>query len=177
MSQPLRGILPLIGVLVLAPATAMAAAGSVRVVVTVDGLSDLLLAGSTAQWHHLEYSPPGETVVNGVSWTPTGLSSFCNCLSDVFNGVAPAIPQNATNFSVAWSGRGTVTLEELPAAANGYRLRVRFDDVAPGGADEYDALISYQYAEPIPATSPRGTIILAVLLIGVAVFVMLRRFS
>lgn len=177
MRHQVLGILLLIALLVFVPATAVAADGSVRVIVTIDGLSDLLLAGNTAQWHHLEYSPPEETVLNGVSWTPTGLSSFCNCLSDVFDGVAPAIPQNATNFSVAWSGRGTVTIEELPAAANGYRLRVRFDDVAPGGADEYDALISYQYAEPIPATSPRGTILLAVLLIGVAVFALLRRLS
>jgi len=160
--------------LVFSPPPVMAATGSVRVIVSIDGLSDLLLSANTAQWHHLEYSPPQETLVNGVTWVPTGLSSFCNCLSNVFTGVAPAIPQTATNFGVTWSGRGTVTLEELPSALNSYRLRVRFDDVAPGGADLYNALITYDYPEPIPVMSAQGMVVLMVLLLGLAI-VALRR--
>lgn len=159
------------------PGAAMAASGSVRVVVDIDGLSDLLLSGNTAQWHHLEWSPPGETVLNGVVWTPTGLSSFCNCLSDLFTGVAPAIPQNATSFSVSWTGRGPVTLEELPSPENGYVLRVRFDDVEPGGADTYDATISYHYPSEIPTLNRWGLIALALLLVAGAALLLRRRRS
>jgi len=177
MKQRTAHILLFGALLAFLPATVTAATGSVRVIVTIDGLSDLLLSGNSAQWHHIEYSPPETTVINGVSWTPTGLSSFCNCLSDIFSGVEPPIPQSARDFSVTWSGRGTVSLEELPSASNGFRLRVRFDDVAPGGADEYDALISYQYAEPIPMISRRSMGLLSLLLIALTVLVLRRQFS
>ncbi|MBK9239388.1 MAG: hypothetical protein IPL75_03810 [Acidobacteria bacterium] len=75
-------------------------------------------------------SPPQETLLNGVSWVPTGLSGFCNCLSDVFGGVTPAILKRRRTSGVTWSGRASVTLEQLPSALNSYRLRVRFDDLA-----------------------------------------------
>lgn len=150
------GVLFFSALLLFSPPPVMAATGSVRVIVSIDGLSDLFLSGNTAQWHHLQYTPPQETLINGASWVPTGLSSFCDCLSDVFTGVAPAIPQTATNFGVTWSGRGTVTLEELPSSLNSYRLRVRFDDVAPGGADLYNALITYDYPDPIPVMGGRA---------------------
>ena len=175
MRRRIVGTLLFIALLSTLPTLAIAASGSVRVLVRIDGLSDLLLSGNTAQWNHLQYSPPGVTSLNGVSWTPTGLSSFCNCLSDVFSGVAPAIPHNATGFSVTWTGRGTVTLEELPTPGNGYRLRARFDDLGPGGADDYDALISYQYPDAIPALSPWGMIGLSFLLAGGALYYLRRR--
>lgn len=143
-------------------AGAVAATGSVRVQASIDGLSELILRDNTAQWYHIEYSPPGQTLLNGIGWTPTGLSSFCNCLSDVFAGVAPAIPQDATNFSVLKSsGRGEVTLVELPSSANSFTLRVRFDDVAPGGADNYDVTVRYDYSStppPAPAAQPIPTL-------------------
>ncbi len=174
MTRRIVGTLLSIALLSTLPTVATAASGSIRVIVRIDGLSDVLLSGNTAQWNHLQYDPPGVTLLNGVSWTPTGLSSSCNCLSDVFTGVVPAIPQNATGFSVTWTGRGTVTLEELPTPANGYRLRARFDDLGPPGADNYDALISYQYADAIPALSPWGTIGLSFLLAGGALYFLRR---
>jgi hypothetical protein len=175
MRRQIVGILLFVGLLLTLPTAATAASGSVHVVVRIDGLSDLLLSGNTAQWRHLQYDPPGVTQINGVSWTPSGLSTACSCLSDMFTGVAPAIPQNATGFSVTWTGRGTVTLEELPTAANDYRLRARFDDLGPGGADDYDALISYQSPDPIPALSPWGMIGLSFLLAGGALYFLRRR--
>lgn len=178
MKQRSLCLLFAVGLLVALPGVVPAATGSVQVVVSIDGLSELLLSGNTAQWYHLEYSPPGETVLNGVAWTPAGLSSFCNCYSDVFAGVVPAIPQTATDFAVTWTGRGPVTLEELPAAGNGYTLRVRFDDVAPGGADVYDALITYEYPDPvlaIPTLGVWGLIAFALLLAAWAVLSLRRR--
>ncbi len=168
------GVLLVGALLVFSSSPVLAETGSVRVIVNIDGLSDLLLSGNTAQWHHLQYSPPQETLLNGVSWVPTGLSGFCNCLSDVFGGVTPAIPQTATNFGVTWSGRGTVTLEQLPSALNSYRLRVRFDDLAPGGADLYNALITFEYPAPVPVMGGQSLALLMVLLLGLGV-VALRR--
>lgn len=166
MRRRIGGILLFGALLVCAPQAAAAATGSVRVIVSIDGLSDLRLSGNTAQWHHLQWSPPQVTQLNGVSWTPTGLSGFCNCLSDLFAGVAPAIPQTATNFGVTWTGRGLVTLPELPSALNGYLLRVRFDDATQGGADLYNALITYDYPDPVPTMSGTGLVVLSVLLLA-----------
>ena len=146
---------------------AIAGTGSVRVEVTIDGVSELILGGNTAQWWHLNYDPPGTTTINGVSWTPTGLSNGCSCLSDVFTGVAPAIPLNATNFAVTVSdGRGVVSIQQYPSSGNGYKLYVRFDDGSQGGADFYDVTINYQYADPVPML-PWPTLVFVVLLLGV----------
>jgi len=162
-------------VMVALPTASWAGTGSVRVEVNIDGVSDLVLSGSTAQWYHLSYDPPGVTTINGASWAPSGLSNGCNCYSDVFDGVVPAIPQSATGFAVTVDdGRGDVMIQQLPSSANGYRLIVRFDDGPQGGADEYDVTIDYEYADPVPARSAVHLGLLALLVAGLGVSLLRR---
>lgn len=154
-------------VLLLLPA-GMLSAATANISARVDGLSELVLSGNTVRWHHVSYSPPGDTTVNGVVWTPTGLSSFCNCDSDPYTGLVPPLIQRTTGYSVVTNaGRGPVTIVETPSSLNGWVLRIRIDDEAPGGDDLYDVDVTYpSAADPVvvPAASTPALALLGGLL-------------
>lgn len=180
MSRRLRKILPGILLVTAMPCSSLAATGNVNVQVNIDGLSELILSANTAQWHHINYNPPGTTTINSSPWIPTGLSNFCNCYSDIFTGVNPPIPQNASNFDITKNdGRGAVTIVQIPSASNDYKLIVRFDDDSQGGSDDYDVLLTYQYPDiqPIPTLSEWAQILLALSLMGMAGWYWQRRAS
>lgn len=117
-------------------------AGTIRISAFVDGLSDLYLQGNTARWQHREYEAPGLTTINGVDWTPIFPGSpphnFCNCSSDTFTAVSPALPTSdmTLNLSVISVRSGaSVQIVQQPTFANSYEAIVSFDDTSPGGAD------------------------------------------
>jgi hypothetical protein len=71
----------------------------------IDGRSQLILHGDTAQWHHFDFAAPGRqlftnypTTINDVDWypnwpdVPDAENRDCNCFSDVFAGVVPPLP-------------------------------------------------------------------------------------
>ena len=131
--------------------------GSVRGTVTstitvkalIDGRSQLILSGATAQWRHLDYAAPGThmgvdlpTVINGMAWYPEwpeeGENYSCDCYSDIFSGVEPPIPRAVIDVGLrVIQGRGEVTIIETPKATNGYALVVEFDDNPISGSVEY----------------------------------------
>jgi hypothetical protein len=153
----------LLSALFLLPAGIVSAA-TANISARVDGLSELILSGNTVRWHHVSYSPPGDTTVNGVVWTPTGLSSFCNCDSDPYTGLVPPLIQSTVGYSVVTNaGRGPVTILETPSSANGWALRIRIDDEAPGGDDLYDIDVSYPAASDPVAVPAASTAALAFL--------------
>ncbi len=132
------------------------AAGTCLVNLTVrayiDGQSILVIQGVSLKWHHVRDAGPGlwleqnyETVVNGGAWYPSWPSSgenrSCNCDSSSLS-IAPLAARATTATVTKTSGRGTITIVEQPTAANGFALKISYDDPL-GGADWYEALIVY----------------------------------
>lgn len=152
--------------LILVPAAGFAATATVSV--RVDGLSDLILSGGTVKWHHISFTPPGATTINSVVWNPTGLSNFCNCDSDLYTGLLPRMSQSTSGYSIVKNaGRGSVTIEETPSSANGWALRIRFDDVSQGGDDLYNVNVTYPEEVPTASTWTLAALCGALALAGV----------
>jgi hypothetical protein len=165
-------------VLLLSPAGAVHAA-TAHVSVRIDGLSDLILSAGTAKWHHISYNPPGVTTINGVAWSPTGLSNGCNCDSGLYTGLLPPIAQSTTGYSVVKNaGRGAVTIEETPSSANGWALRIRIDDEVAGGDDLYNFDVNYPAvsagSESVPTASTWALALLGGMLALAGVWVLRR---
>jgi hypothetical protein len=134
---------------------------TVTVDALIDGKSQLILQGNTAQWLHLDFAAPGRlefqnepTVINGKEWfpvwpdVPDAENRFCNCTSSIFKGVRPALPQ--TNMMVTLNviqGRGDVRIVQMPAASNNYTLIVEFDDDPYGGAEIYKIELSIDFVK------------------------------
>ncbi|MCU0233775.1 MAG: hypothetical protein MUE90_07075 [Thermoanaerobaculales bacterium] len=162
-------------------------AGTIAVEAWIDGRSQLILKGNTAQWYHLDFTAPGRggvtypTVINGVDWFPVWPgdpgnpnNSFCNCFSDVFTGVNPPLPASALPVTLnIVQARAGVSILQQPSSGNDYELIVEFNDNGPGGAAWY--LIELQTADPIPAASGPGAALLALLIAAAAVIALRAR--
>lgn len=130
----------------------------------VEGRSQLIIQGSTAQWHHLEGVAPGHagsgdrpTVVNDAQWFPTWPdlpdpdNSDCGCFSSVFAGVEPSLPEEELEIDLRLiEGRGSVAAVENPSESNGYRAIIEFDDTAVAGAEWYLVEFDVRPQPPIP---------------------------
>jgi hypothetical protein len=125
-----------------------------RIRAFVDGHSELVLSGTTAHWHQVKDAVPGRweghnepTFLNGAPWTPSwpsdGENRNCNCDS----GPSPRLPEPAAiaqTVTVKRLGdRGNVTITQQPSAANGFALKVDFDDSSSGAA-WHEVLVSYR---------------------------------
>jgi hypothetical protein len=119
---------------------------TLRIALTLDGISQLVVKGNVVRWYHIDYVPPGVTALNGVNWTPTWAanpSDPCNCFSTSSTTIAAALPAIAQTVTLQQiDGRFPITLTQ-PSMANGYELRVKYDDDM-GGADFYDAIVTYR---------------------------------
>ena len=130
--------------LVTLPTLGQSVTGTIRVEAPIDGKSQLILRENTAQWFHIFDAAPGRlfgsnepTVINGVEWfpvwpdVPDSDNRDCNCLSDVFTGVDPALPQTDMTVDLRFiAGRSTdrVSIVQLPIASNDFTLIIEFDD-------------------------------------------------
>jgi hypothetical protein len=121
-------------------------AATIRVEAYIDGRSQLIIRGNTAQWQHFADSAPGipqnpsenfPTIINSANWVPSwsGDPSNCGgCFSSVFSGVCPGL--STVTQMVALNRiqtRDSVSIIQQPAAGNNYTLIVWFDDPDPGG--------------------------------------------
>jgi len=134
---------------------------TIEVYADVDGRSQLILSGNTAQWHHFDFAAPGRenftnfpTTINGVDWypvwpdVPDAENRDCNCFSDVFAGVVPALPAQPMEIDLEilsvvrhddpTQPAGTVAIAQFPTPENNFTTIVEFDDNAPGGSAFYD---------------------------------------
>ncbi|MGZ6546085.1 MAG: hypothetical protein ACXVEI_12290 [Actinomycetota bacterium] len=132
-------------------AAAVTGGGVIQIQALVDGRSQLILQGDTAQWHHFDFAAPGRelfanepTIVNGTDWfpqwpdVPNAENRDCNCFSDVLTGVDPPVPQTDLTVTLTLvEARGPVSIVQAPSSGNGYTLVVQFDDNAFGGAVPY----------------------------------------
>jgi|GEM_PF-3491822 len=122
--------------------------GTLRIEALIDGRSLLVLRRGTARWQHLRAAAPGRdlgrdapTVINGVPWLPAwpdvpdAQNTDCNCSSDAFDGVRPAIPAQVRNVELALiEARSPVVVAEQPAPDNDFAVVLDFDDVQSSSA-------------------------------------------
>jgi len=112
----------------------------------IDGQSQIILQGNTAQWYHILHDAPGRnggndyaTFINGTGWFPwpnPGTYNSCECYSNVYNAVSPPIPSSSTKFCLkVIFARESVEIKEQPTAQNNYRLIIEFNDDRTVGAD------------------------------------------
>ena len=132
------------------------------VVVTVraliDGRSDLILHGFTAQWHHLDWAAPGvhgghyePTYIDGIAWHPNWENSDLNAevrvphsMSDTFDGLTPPLPAAPMQVTLEKQKcRGDITIIQQPSAENDFTTIVEFDDNAPPGPDWYEVKLTF----------------------------------
>jgi hypothetical protein len=127
----------------------------------IDGRSQLILRGDTAQWQHFDFAAPGRenftnfpTTINAIDWypiwpdVPDAENRDCNCFSDVFVGVAPAVPDQLMEVELEILSvvrhddptqlPGTASIVQFPGPENGFTIIVEFDDNGPGGSAFYD---------------------------------------
>jgi uncharacterized repeat protein (TIGR03803 family) len=133
-----------------------------------DGRDWLVIQGATARWQHFDYTPVGlhnpsypamimsssvngVALVNGASWIPswpngTGSGAW----SSTYGGLIPALPPNPAWVSLnVVSGRGPVSIVQLPSDANTNTLIVEFNDDTYGGDALYDVQIFVATESPL----------------------------
>jgi hypothetical protein len=126
----------------------------------IDTNDFLLIQGSTLQWHHMDGGAAVASSLNGTSqmsatsWTPTWPREVpfeirFDAFSSTFSPLGPALPAVeplSVEASVV-SGRGSLTVTQLPSDANSDVLIVRFSDGFNGSAD-LRGLITVTVPEP-----------------------------
>jgi hypothetical protein len=138
--------------------------------VYIDGEDILYISGNTLQWNAIAYGRVGRIppfvgvprtttdistyrngdLVESFQWQPTypaGTSDyFCNCYSDPFTGLSPALPTDDKNLRVKLTqtnivaGSDPVTIIQQPDALNGFTLGVDFRDLHFDGAQLYTVM-------------------------------------
>ncbi len=160
------------------PAHAQAPPRVVHVQAWIDGRSQLILTGATAQWQHFDFAAPGRlncdtgspsepTNLDFIAWNPVWPdvpsceNRFCGgCFSDVYSGISPPLP--ATEFRpsvVPWSIRGDVSIVDLPSSTNGFQTVIEFNDNSYGGADwyEFDLNIQTCFSQTYCSSTPNSS--------------------
>jgi hypothetical protein len=130
--------------------------GNITIKAHIDGKSRLILQGNTAQWFHISTAAPGRhqgrdlpTTINDVEWFPTwpdnpdAENRHCECFSDIFEGVDPALSRKSANYELEEvQARRPVTIFQFPEAENDYTLIIEFyDDV--GDSDDYEVILKF----------------------------------
>jgi choice-of-anchor C domain-containing protein len=138
---------------------------TIAIVADIDGRSQLVLHGNTAQWHHFDFAAPGRqegtnfpTTINNIDWhpiwpdIPDAENRFCGCLSDVLSGVTPTLPTQPTDVSLQILSvvrddpqypAGTVAIVQFPTLNNNFTTIVEFDDNGPPGSAFYDVRVRF----------------------------------
>jgi hypothetical protein len=138
------------------------ASAQTKITYEVTGLIDvadlLVIQGSEVQWHHpgsgaavgrhsganvattISSTQDGVTNLDGFAWIPTWPQDppaeiRYDAYSSVLDGLTPALPAGnmAVDVSVL-AGRGSASIQQIPAATNGWTLIVRFADGYSGAA-------------------------------------------
>ena len=178
--------LMMVALLTVLPSFAQAA--TIQVEAFIDGRSQLILRGNTAQWQHFDYSAPGvpesdnyPTIINSVNWTPswTGNPNNCDgCFSNIFNGVCPGLSASEQTVNLNdIQARDSVSIVQQPSSINNYTLIVEFDDNVSVGAAWYIIELDFPAGQPcpaVPAVNEWGMMIL-IILTGIAAVYYMRR--
>ena len=172
-------------VVVLQVGASVAEAATIRVRAYIDGRSQLMLSGNTAQWRHYEWGGPGyddnlPTTINSAPWYPqwSGDPRDCGgCTSNVFTGVQPAISAvDQTVTLIPFDVRDSATIVQQPLASNDYTLIVELNDNVSSGGYWYTVDLDVDYVEAnVPTLSQWGIAVLTALTALSAVMLLRRR--
>jgi hypothetical protein len=127
-----------------------------RIRAYIDGQSQLILQGSSAQWYNEDWAAPGRwggknlpTYLNGHPWTPQWSTSppdqllFCHCYSTAANVVDPPIPATSPVNLTPVVARYAVSIAQQPSAANGFTTIIDFNDDPPPFPAWYDVVLTF----------------------------------
>lgn len=152
----------------------------------IDGRDWLILQGNTAQWLHLDFAAVGRwnfqdlaTSFNGTAWTPDwpGYAApneirVSGAMSSVYAGLNPALPSGpmAVTLTKLTSGRGPVSIVQVPDSSNAYTLKLEFNDndigePATSYADWYKVRLDIT---PVPEPATVSLMLAGLLLTGAA---------
>jgi hypothetical protein len=141
----------------------------------IDGRDWLVIQGQTVEWQHFDYTPVGlrntnypatiisssvngSALMSGSTWIPTWPNGTgFGAGSSAYGGLIPALPANpaAVNLNVV-SGRGSVSIVQLPSPANTNTLIVEFNDDAVGGDALYDVRVYVATKSPLLMSAERN---------------------
>jgi hypothetical protein len=86
-----------------------------------------------------------------VEWFPTwpdvpdAENRYCECFSNIFEGVDPALPRKLANYELEEvQARLPVTIFQFPEAENDYTLIIEFNDEV-GDSDDYEVILKFDY--------------------------------
>lgn len=136
----------------------------IRIEALIDGRSQLVLRGNTAQWHHLDFAAPGRhefrnepTTLNDAIWFPVWPDDpdeenyFCDCFSDVFKPVKPTQPRKDVSVDLNLiQSRGETEIVQYPSKDNDYTLILDFNDNPIGSSDNYIVEVHFSEASLKP---------------------------
>lgn len=135
----------------------------------ISGRSQLIVSGSTLQWHHLKGVAPGQgqafwsfdsdanspTIVDSnqgpnIPWIPDGWppvlgnGTHPESFSSIFNALTPVFPSGGKPWTLKqlW-GKGTTKIVQQPNDANAYTLVIEFDDLETGAIPELSGASFY----------------------------------
>ncbi len=159
---------------------------SYEIQTTIDGRDQLIIHGTTLQWHHLDFGVPGPTVINTsiletafngsllpigggqtLTWNPVwpqdpatlyGVDSY----SFSFGPLHPSLSFNPERVTVTpLNGRGAVTLIQPPNSGDGGTLILEFNDDLQPGAGFYRVDVTITTVPESAAYPIAGGIVLA----------------
>jgi hypothetical protein len=116
--------------------------GTLTMRVHVDGGDVIKVSGNQLWIEHDTYLLPENPIyVNGAPWSP----KWTGNVSSKFEGLGRKFkPRDSQKIKLSVvAGRGMVSIEELPAPANGETLSVFIDDRDDAGMDWYEFTISW----------------------------------
>jgi len=114
----------------------------------IDGTDVIKISGNKLWFEHETFNLPGTegginnpTEVNGIEWTP----QWNENVSVPYEGVTPAfVPKDIKRIQVSKrTGRGDVTIVQMPTPENNHTIGIKIDDNEQSGADMYDILVSW----------------------------------
>ncbi len=115
---------------------------ALRIKAHIDGKDVVLICGDKLWFEHKSWQLPANPVYfNGKAWN----LQWSNNVSQPYAGLNPAFrPGNPAKIKISKrTGRGPVTITQMPDPANNETLGITFDDEAFGGADWYDIVVSW----------------------------------
>jgi hypothetical protein len=155
-SEGLRYVTFVSAVLVVGAVTLDAARAEdfIKIGAHVDGRDQLIIQGSTYQWHHFDYAAVGRVYGTNTPtvlevpegrglWTPNWPEPVpaeirYEAYSSTLSGFGHPLPSSATRWHVEkFAGLGSVHVVAQPSAANQYKLVVEFNDNPIGGPSFY----------------------------------------
>ena len=121
---------------------------SITIRTYIDGVDVIKISGATIWYEHESFNLPGvegglnePTYVNGEIWLP----KWNNLVSEPYEGISPAFkPVELADIQVSKiTGRGDVSIVQMPTPENNQTISIKVDDGKESGADWYDILVSW----------------------------------